>query len=259
MSDVILGTTSATEQPIRYGFDPVRGPFTQRSWKGIRTAVENICPSLTLLGYKWEVSQLPGGIWEVTATIAADITGAIANGGVAAEVVDDWELVPNVVQKDLLESDCAAVRALTTAQISQIRYSIENPPESASPAWTDVTHQEPIYKLMQAGVKSHTVFQPIMRHIWLVPKNVDPGFTFFNVGRIITLNTMRGTEGLPNTFLIPIQQITGAYTTRTDGVSLVNGWLKSMPTMQQSANGRRIVTMEYQYGAWPSLLAGTAI
>lgn len=255
---VILGASGATEQPMRYGWSPQRGFHTIRVWRGKDSAITTLANTLSAGGYDWEITKGPGGISSVEARIAQDVSGG--GGGPARDIVDDWQLMPNKVQKPVLETDCTAVNGLTADELAQIRKAIQSAPED-TPAWTNPTEQIPIYDLMKAGVEHKVVYQPILRHTWTVPLNAYAGFNFSYVGRILTTNSLFRSERVPGDFLLPIKQFTALYPnpTRSDSVALAYGWLKEMPDLQLSAFTRRQVNAQYEFGLWSTLLYGAAV
>ncbi len=256
----MLGTAGATEQPGRYGWSPQRGPYTTRVWRGGLAAILQIAAQCYAAGYTFERSGGIGGIFTLEASMGGDAGGAGGSAGASNEIVDDWELLPNKVQKDLLSSDTAVVNALTALQIDAIKKANQNPPADA--AVSDLPAEcLPVYRLMAAGVEYKVVHQPVLRHSWVIPRNARKGFDFTTVDKILTTNTLVRSEGVPVDFLLPLRSLPTKYSNpaRIDGITLVYGWYKAMPTLTLSAYSRRLVQAEYEFGLWSTLVYGAAI
>lgn len=249
-----------TEQPRDISYSPDKGFESTRVWKGPATAVEALTAILRAQGYGYKVRNMPGGaLAEVTATITgqADSNGSTPS---PADITDTWELAPNSVLKDICECDCAAVAALDVTELKEIKAYMKNrPAPEDTPAWTDWDNQGPLVTLINAGVESWEVEQPILRHTYNVPRGVNPGFQWANIRKIFTTAQLIANEGVPPDYVFDLAAIGALFTnpTRTDGVALVYGWRKKMPHQSIGANGRREVNIEYHFGLWPTLLYST--
>lgn len=266
----ILGTADATEQGISYGWDRSRGPFTRRTFKGVRTAIDALIPQLVAQGYAYEVRQLPGNIYELEATIGDDVSGSGTN--IANQVVETWELRPNKVQKDIFEADAAAIKALKASWIEQIKFWLNNPPRGGSDSivWSDLagdpvgtaaTASNPVFKLMRAGVTHWNIHQPVLTHSLSVPLYANANFNFNNLGKLIPTAKLFTQEGLTSDYILPLNTLAAQFPapSRTDGVTLVYGWYKGFPTMTTSSEGRRSVVVDYEFGLWSTLLYGSLV
>lgn len=261
-----LGTLAATEQPLRYGWSPTRGIYTIRTWRGGRTQIDAVAAQLRALGYAYEVNDIPGDLAEIQATISGDETGGRGGG---SDINNRWELVPNRVMKDLLESDNAMIRALSDENIENINYYLQNPMNlgtggTVTSKFTntgDRTNAVKAYKLMRAGVKGVIVSQPILRHTWSVPNNQNPGFAFDNIHRVLSTATLISNEGVPADFLLPLSTLPTKFTnpTRTDSVALSYGWWKAMPSLSVAAYNRREISAEWEFGLWSTDIYGAVL
>lgn len=259
MSNVLLGSATATEQPIRYGWSPDRGSFITRAWEGPRAAVRALIPSLAIMKWSYDYQEKPGGLARLEAQSSTDLAGGISDP-VKSDSSETWELAPNVVQKDLLSWDGAAISSLTAEEVAQIRkYLKEDPTSNAAIEWIDSAAQEPVYVLMKSGVEHAQVTQPILRRTVSVPSNKIIPFNFTNTGKVLSTATLLSTEGVPADMRYPIQQFTTGTLTRGDGTAMSYGWLKAWPTLSVQAFSRRELQIEYQYGLWADLIYGAAV
>lgn len=257
-----LGTISAVEQGTVASWDKAKGWTTTRKFKGGIEAIRALCNTLQWQGYDIGFRDLQNGYAELDATYGGSPIGDAGTGpGMDVEqITNTWEMLPNVVQKDLLESNATAVLALSDDDIANIRRCVNNSlaPED-TPAWDDSTNADIVLNLMKAGVTSQQINQPILRHTWTVPPNASTSFSFTNVGKIISTAAMLTSEELPWDFILPVSNLPTGAVTRTDTVAMSYGWLKGMPTVQIINYGRREVQQEWHFGLWSTALYGSVI
>ncbi len=193
----------------------------------------------------------------ISVTYASFQAGGAAPGG--AEIVDNWELLSNTVQKDIFHADVAIVNALTTAELDEVKKFIDTPPNKdgvtpPQPTWTGGSNQEKLYRLARAGVEHWEIDQPILRRSWIVPQGQSLVASYTNVRKLFTTDQLIASEGVPPDFVLPLNTITGQFgdgPTRTDGVLLAYGWLKMMPTATLQSYLRKEVHAEWKFGLWP--------
>jgi len=256
VSAIILGQT-LVEQPIKFGWSPDRGPYTQRSWKGTETQVKSKINEIISLGGSYEVEQLAGEFWMITASYGNNTGGGDQSGN---EVTDQWELVPNVVSQNLLESQYSKVAGLSTTQVKQIKDSLaQNVEPSASGFASD---QLTVYTLMHSNVDTVSVSQPVLQHNWLVPIGVNLAYSYSNIDRIFTTASLISTEGVPADLAVSISAWTASFANPSYGsnrVALVFGWKKLAPTQRIANNGRREITQGFEFGLWSTDIYGATV
>lgn len=250
----ILGSQAAVEQGYRFSWSPTRGLVSVRTWKGKADAILALLPTITFSGASVDGRQLPGGLYELEATYGGDQN----NNFPGTEIVDNWELLPNVVLKGLLSHDCSIINSLNSKDIENIQYWITNPPtKDVTPDFStggNPTNATKVYALMKADVTHAEVVQPIMRHTYIVPSGTNTSYVFTNSQKVLTTSQLISTEGVPSDFLLPLSQLPTVFAnpTRSDGLttSLQYGWLKRMPTLSVAAYRRREVYLEWVFGLW---------
>lgn len=259
----ILGTANATEQPVRIGWSPDRGPSTIRTWEGPTAAINPLASQAYLLGLQYDLEQKVGGLASISVTYAS--FAAAGQTGQGAEIVDNWELLPNTVQKGIFHSDAPLVNALQTNQLDEVKQFIDFPPNKdgttkPQPTWLPGSNQEKLYRLARAGVDHWEIDQPILKHTWIVPRGQSLTFLYSNVRKLITTAQLIANEGVPADFVLPISTIVAQFAdpTRSDGVSFNYGWLKMMPTASLQSYVRREVHSEWKFGLYSSLLVQAA-
>lgn len=254
----ILGSGVMTEQPAEWGFDPDKGYDSARSWKGPAWAVDSITATLQASGYKFRVRNLHGGLAQIDAQISGYVEGETGGGGTVADVVDTWELAPNSVMKPILQADATIINALDATELAQLTAYIKSPPpEEQTPAWT--TAQLAVLKLIDAGIESWEIEQPILRHTYNIPRGVLYPFTWSNIWKIHTTAQLITNEGVPADYVLDLAAIGALFTnpTRGNAVSLAYGWRKKMPHQSIGVNGKREVSIEYHFGLWATALYAT--
>lgn len=256
---IILGTNGPVEQPLDYSHSPTGGDTTRREWVGTLAALQSKIGELRWNGWSYNVRGLGNGMYRVTADIAGDATGSGVDPQ-GNEQQDVWELVPNKVGKDLLELDDALINALTPGNINEIRKFIQDPPTGdVSPTFTsNGTECLKVFNLLAAGVKNVTISAPVLRHTANLPPNVPSSVVYGSLGSILTVATLQSSEGAPIDFIVPLSIFSSGEVTR-DGIDMVYGWLKNMPTLRAQSNGSRQIVLEYEFGLWAKDLYGAAV
>ena len=169
MSKIVVGTQTAIEQPLVYGFQAGRGFYTRRKWRVTSAAdVNSLTAQLLALGYSYDVSSSQdGAIYEVDARLEAEPDGSPPEAVILSET---WERDTQVTEKDILESDVAIVGDLDQAekQIIKNQLAQQNTTFVAAGLSTDA---QAIYQLMLIGVKSTRVYSPVIRRTRIAAKN----------------------------------------------------------------------------------------
>ena len=253
-----LGTFGPTSQPSAFEWSPTRGASSKLSWRGRIDRLLPLCSSLYLAGYSYNITGGNGGIYTLEATVGGDPTGTFNNA--SPETVDNWELLNNKVQKDILESDNTIVNSLSGADVNDIKDALKNPPTGNSdPAFTNnATNCLKVYNLMAAGVTSVQIFQPTLRHTWIVPRGASIKYEFTNAGKILSTSTLISTEGVPPDFVVSFATLASGSVTRS-GVPLSWGWFKSQPSVNITARGSREVHAEWEFGLWATDIYGSLV
>lgn len=258
MADITLGSSEAVEQPGKFGWRPGVGPVNTRIWKGLSSAIIPLSNQLISLGWEINVDKGPTGtIWTLEGTTNSDLDGNAAG----QEIVDNWELLPNKVEKDLLESSCDLVNTLTTHNIANLRkLYAEADGNGLNFHFGDNNENcQKVYALMISGVTHWRIFQPVLRHNWIVGNGTRYSPNMQNNGLILTTNTLVSTEGVPGDFDIALDSLNYGAVSSRSGIDLTYGWFKNIPTLNKSSNNRREIHAEWEFGLWSVDLYGSAI
>jgi hypothetical protein len=142
--------------------------------------------------YKWSITPLDVDEWhEVTMESQnGSYTGSgstTVNDDPSAPLVDAWELVPNVVEKDVLESDATNVLALTDNDVTEIRKCLDSgdAPDLSSSAADD------LFLVMKSGFKNIRVIAPTIRHTRLMRRDFTVQQAYDRVGKIFTTSSLK--------------------------------------------------------------------
>lgn len=261
MSKIITGRVGAIEQPLTFGFSQSRGDFQRRTWKCTSVdAARALIPQLIEGGYSYELTEGPVPI--LTAELAA-APGTGGGGGGSEEVpTDNWELVPNVVEKDIIDSNVAGVQDISQSNLESLRKFIQTPEEGRSPSFTGTAQQQAacaaLYLQMQKGLRSIRIYQPILRFTRSVSRNWQTKASTANVGNILSnsflLSSPADGAGLPSGFLValnapPFSNSTTGYMPNTKW-----GWLKGYPSISLASYNRIQTTQDWEWGLWSTLV-----
>lgn len=267
MSDpIVIGAQGAIEQRIRFRWHPYQGPSTVRTWLGPRASIQALLPQLKAFGYAYEFGPDSGQYYRVEATIGFGIDGSGVND--PANIIDTWELLPNVVEKDLLRADIAVINAISDTQKSNLQTSINsNDPSvdtgaSANPARpiTDTTARA-LWPYMKRGESSVKVFAPVIRHTQTVSNSATIQAAFSNIERLFSSTAMGPVSGTnPNGQGVP-PGILFSVPTKADppDTNLRYAWYKNWPTVTTSFGAKAQITQDWEFGLWNTIVLGAVI
>lgn len=238
---ITLGTTGAIEQPSAQTSDPRTGAQTTRRWHGKIQDLLFLFPQLSSAGWVFTVNPISPILYELVATIGY----AWTNSGIADNAVDVWDLTSNKVEKDLLSIDNPVINALSQADKQLIRATLEQAPATIPATLTGPALS--VYQDMKDGFDHYPVFQPVLRRTRTVSGQYATAQAEANIGKIISGDSMVGSEGVPASLVgVPIPSAT---TTKT---GYAYGWLKDYPNITIAAFQKTQIHQDYLFGYWPT-------
>ena len=260
MSNVLIGfDTAAKELPVRYTYDPTRGPGTVRTFKGTQAQIEAL--EVAFQNNKWATDVQQGPVWTLTATLSYDYR----DGEGGETPVNNWELFANVVEKDILASDISAVTGLSSARKMYLRDVLDGrvevkdldcSTEAKTPAaiYGD-TNSVALFKAICAGLKSKRVNVPTLRHTETASRDYQFSSALTGVDEVYSTSALGNVETIPSWIYwnMPPAPTTNP-TTRTDGVVVFKGWHKHYPQLAISAFSKSQIVVEWEYGEWSTIL-----
>ncbi len=275
----INGKKGAHEQPLAYGLND-GGFYSHQVFEGTAADIQAKAAGYSNLGVRYEVENLHGG----RAKLTAYLTWANANQLGQEVPVENWELDPQEVEKDLLDADFqhGSLTALSSSDRATIAGLINNgiswngstnpvmlPGSSGSneshTLATPLGNAYSFYLLMKAGVRSFPVDASVIRHTSNVSSEYSVKVSFANSGRIFSSASLISIEGVPSDLLFDVptapnatQYIETAPTLTTPG-DLQYGWRKVPPSVQKMALQRWQITQNYQFGLWAVRLYGAVL
>ncbi len=248
---IINGQRGAYFQPTEYGSD-ASGPFFIWRYEGTRAEIEQLIPGVAAAGGQWRVSQGYSGARDILEARFSSQPGD--TGGETA--IDAWEFFANEVEKDLLQTDNAAVNAITADEKRKIKEAIENPTPGKTPALTTPGAID-VYLLMLEGVSSLRVSAPVVRHTQTVSNNYAIKASLTNVGRLMSTLSFLALEGVPSTVLFNLPNFSVG--TEKANLGLRYAWLKRFPVIRVGALQKMQIEQEWEYGLWATTLYGAVI
>lgn len=245
----ITGATKVVQAKTT-GFNVQTGYFekivTDFAGPGAEANAQALGRSMCLLGYNWTCTTLGGGAFRLEQTSEQASPGSGSGSNISdpnTPLNDIWELQPNLVEKDLLDTDVSTINALTSAEKKAITDAVSKEGDTTLTG-TSLT----LYKLLVAGVKTRRVYAPTLRHTRLVRKDYSITDSLRNVGNILTTAQLYSLEKVPKILLFGLPS--GTTPTRADGLSLGYGWYKKPPTITQVSGGKWQLVQEWEYGLW---------
>ena len=251
----VNGTSGAYEQPQKFGVDS-SGPYCLRTWRGTAAEIATQYNSCIASGALAEIEAGFG-----THTVRARY--AITIGGGTEAPVDSWEFFASHVEKDVLETDLAAIEAISPANREKLKDYVANPPGLGVAAHTAADFLDDgsgsranafsLYQLMLSGVKAVRVNAPLLRHTQSVSNVYTVKASLTNVGSILSTSTLATFESIPTSVLFNLP------TDVSTRANMNYGWLKLHPTIRTAARQKMQIELEYEYGLWATLLYGSPI
>jgi hypothetical protein len=260
MATKVLGVPGMIEQPRRYSGGPTKPDQTIRTWRGPKAAAKAMIKLCRMNLWDWELEE-SGPNATVTATMS-NIDGSNQTPEVP---VDNWELVPGEVEKDLLEADIAAANLVNDTDKKTLRNLIAQPPSLGTKidnAWALTTftgtNEEKaaafeMYQVILKGQRSVKMFAPVLRRTRTVSNQYAVREANTNSGRLIKTSSLESVEQVPASFLISFGQPPFSKVP-LDQVRYTYAWFKHPPTLQVAANNRIQITQQWEFGLWSILI-----
>lgn len=259
MSNALIGFESgARELAARYTFERSRGTTTVRTYKGTQAQIIALEQAAILNGWSTDVQE--GPLWTLTATLGAD-----DRGGTGAETpVDTWELFANSTEKEILSSNIPGVQNMTSIDKAFMRDVMDGKLDardydyssaSKTPEWggdaTQKARADQIFRGIIAGMKSIRLNIPTIRHTKTASRDYEFQSALTGVDHVYSSSALNSAEGLPGWIYwnIPAAPASNPFT-RTDGITVFQGWAKHYPQIQISAFGKSQIVVEWEYGEW---------
>lgn len=237
---------------VAAGFNETQGAYTTAVWEGSAESVYS--GYLTFLRQPSTIDvtieQVGSQLWRLT----------LQQDDAPSLVVPDegLRMATNVVQKDLLVPpfDTPGMKALSDADITLIRNKWrtnqvgDNAPDfsEASTSANKATLTS-LWSLLSRGVRSKTVYQPILTRTTSQHSRVSFNNSYDNVGSIISPSAISQDADISGSIISwNLPQAGEAYA----GYNW--GWLKMGPNVEEGSNRTIILNQEWQWGLWPELL-----
>jgi len=284
---VINGSLAAFQCRETYSFTPNQGGTYGGKYEGPAAAI--LAKFNTLLGLGYHV------VYECDASPIASVTFDTPNnsGGPGnpptdpnADYTDNFQVLRNTVQKELLLSDHPIVKNLNTRNLSELKGFILNPADydieldgdgtvdlnfATTGSNQPVSHNDAVYlwDLFQSGVRSVEVKQPILRVTRVTNPLYDAPFDLSRVDRVLTTATMISDSGVTSNFAIQLAELaavfisratySGAWLARNDVLLMNYGWLKDAVTSETFGTTKNQYVIEYKFGLYDWALYGSPL
>lgn len=252
MSNIVVGTQSAIEQPQSYGYVPGKGFHRKRRWKVTNpNDIPVLLSPFENAGYPYEVSPERDGAFSIV-EVTIESPTVDESGQISTEpLAEIWERDANSNNKAIFQSDKSAVVAVTNTRREVIKRAVEA--KTADPSF-DAT-ETTLYNLLLNDVESIQQFTPVVRRTRITASSYTVKASDTNMGKILTTAQMTSLEGCPDTVLFALPE-TPDGTSRPVAVRV--GWLKKPARVQQQGDGKWQIVQEYDWDNWAALLYDAA-
>jgi hypothetical protein len=280
MDKVIQYNSSASldifEEPYEEGWTSANGYYISRIWKGKEAPIK--AKALEMKSLAWDYTVKQGPLWELTAKIATETNSDGTPTSGSTEIpVPKFELIPNKIEKDLLDSQCAFVSYLKPSIIKAIKDTVK---EQLAPNFltgsinaglfttqAEKTVAADVYLHYMNGVNTFTSYSQTLRKVYQVSNKFQVAESMYGVNMIWSTPHLIATEYVP-TSITSIMLPSGLLTDRINNtfglplrsnITLYVGWLKGCPSYSEVGQNLFEVTVEYEYGYWSSKLYGAML
>lgn len=276
----INGSGAATQNRESISYTPNVGGEYGGRYEGPYAAIKSKMTTLIAAGYacKFECDASPIATLEFSTPTAAGNPGGVPVNP-NADYTDNFQVLRNTVQKELLLSDHPLVAGLVQANLEQLKDIISQNPKIVFDAdhvavaitgTRTVTSGRPISSASKAqylldlhlsGVRSVEVKQPVLRVTRITNPAYDAPFYVGNVDKVLTSARMIRDSRVPSNFAVPLLGLAAAlmrrtavngsgYAVRTDYIGLKYGWLKDAVTSETVGTTKNQYVLEYKFGLW---------
>lgn len=245
---VATGQTAGTEQASTREWSPFSGMAKTRRMEGV-TAASLAAKEAELQSQSWPYRVKDLGIkWEIEWTEQNTFL-SIPGLDATTPLSDVWELQAATSEKDLMESDLPLPAAVTDADRSTIKEYVNGSKKFTEALALVDSDGEAVLRLLDNGMKSVTINQPILRRVRVVTNKYGIRDSLANVGKVITATKIAALENVPSALLFNLPTIVNPANPKT-GVSAFYGWYKRYPTVLQQPEGKWQINLEYHWGLW---------
>lgn len=253
MGNVFVNSTGAVEGSWTVESDPRTGPRTIRRFRGERPYIEAKELELRSIGYTTRTTQ--GPVWDLEASIAAEVRDGAFGGTTADSPVDTYELFANVVEKDVLDADQGYASVMNEDDRAWLRAYMDGDitdkkkynGKTVNPPFVDPTLSLPLFRMILRGTKSIIQYQPVLRHTRTIWSGYSIGSALDGVATLWSKNDLAGI-GIPALILNNLPA--SGTVTASDGLVQRLAFLKAYPTIQAASYGKSQAVVEWQYGKW---------
>lgn len=232
MSIIVLGLNAAIPQPDAYSFDPNRGASQIAHWSGTKEKILPLMNTLVAANIGFDCYSNSGAKWDLVARSSANL------GGEQEAAINLWEVLPNKVERDLLDSpECAS---LSAADRKALAIYIKNGTEP-SPALSGTAAT--VRDLLDIGVRARRSNQPTIRHTQTTSNAYTVKRAYSSVGSIFATASI----GAPSALLMGLPN-SGSGRALAGGFNF--GWMKNPTQCRAAAFNKIEVIQEWEFGEW---------
>jgi hypothetical protein len=235
---MIVGS-NLTLAATRYEKDPTRGLFTVRVFEGSQAAVQGLQAQLSP-DEAWAIDDADKPLYRITVRTPDDASQSATDA-----LVTEWELLGNLVQKDILGHP--SFQTVSAALVAQIKSAIDS---SDLPSITDDTAFK-LYLLLSREQNQYNDVEYVLRKSITVSRRYQTKVAFANLLELHTSAQVIDAEQIPSDIVFSIALIPGLADVGYAGsVTFKHRWLKMPPQVHSKFGSKSTITQEYWLNLW---------
>lgn len=275
----INGTLTPQQNRESITFTPNIGGVYGGRYQGPIDQVKDKMDLLIAAGYsvRYECDSSPIATLDFSSVTNSTDPGGSAPVAPNSDYTDNFQVIRNTVQKELLVSDHPLVAGVNALNLEELRNLMKAESVklgtnyvaigiTGAPTWSSgsptssPSKAQYLLDLHRSGVTSIEVKQPVLRVTRVTNPLYDAPFDVSRVDKVLSTATMISDSGVPSNFAIPLLSLASAcarssttgsgYATRSDSLGLKYGWLKDAITSETIGTTRNQYVVEYKFGLW---------
>lgn len=287
MSTTINGDGLAVQSAETIRFTPRQAGEYGGKWTGPKAKVKLKLTELINAGWacQYECDSSPVATLSFnTPSGSSDPAQPPANPN--TDYVDNWQVIRNTTQKELMLSDHPILALITNIEhdsggptdpdvlgnLDMLKLWMANNQGGASKGSPDFLASDDalpsqvaaqyIWDLWSSGARSVEIKQPILRVTRVTNPLYDAPFDLSKVDRLLLTATMIADSNVPSNFAIELVTLAAklwnravfesgqAYIKRADTLILKYGWLKDVTTLETVGTTKNQYVIEYKFGLY---------
>lgn len=247
---IVTGTSNLVLVGKRPGWTKDGGPYIDYIYEGTDDACRTFAEASLSQIDAYDINP-EGGSGKHQLTIRV---GSHVPEGQSELPQDDVRMDVNRINKDIFTHPNFS--GYTEAQMATVRKAAE------TKVATDITAAQAVLSgnalltfnlVIKSNLEYWTVYQPVLIKTRTASSAYAFAVSYANCGRIISSGFLANEAELGGILRFTLPDLVSS------DARFVYGWLKHFPSYAPGPNNRYVLTQEYEYGAWSTLLYGALV